>query len=78
MTIVLWAGSFVGLVFGLMHALYVYRLVMAEGPADAAPSQARAMYYAIWTLGLWALFGSYVLVLWLVGAAFWLVFKAGR
>ncbi len=78
MTAVLWAGTLVGVVFGLFHALYVYRLVMAEGPADAAPSHARAGYYALWTLGLWLLFGSYVLVLWLIGAAFWLVFKAFR
>ncbi len=78
MTAVLWAGTLVGVVFGLLHALYVYRLVMAEGPADAAPSHARAGYYALWTLGLWLLFGTYMLVLWLIGAAFWLVFKAFR
>ncbi len=34
MTTVLWAGTLVGVVFGLLHAFYVYRLVMAEGPAD--------------------------------------------
>ena len=78
MTAVLWAGTLVGVVFGLFHALYVYRLVMAEGPADAAPSHARAGYYALWTLGLWLFFGTYMLVLWLIGAAFWLIFKAGR
>ena len=42
------------------------------------PSHARAGYCALWTLGLWLLFGTYMLVLWLIGAAFWLVFKAGR
>ncbi len=78
MTTVLWAGTAVGLAFGLMHALYVYRLVLAECPADTAPSHARAAYYALWTFGLWLLFGTYMLVLWLVGAALWLVFKAGR
>ena len=78
MTTVLWAGTVVGVVFGLLHGLYVYRLIMAEGPADTAPSHARAGYYALWTFGLWLLFGTYMLVLWLIGAAFWLVFKAFR
>ena len=78
MTAVLWAGTVVGVVFGLLHALYVYRLVIAEGPADGPGGHLRAGYYALWTLGLWLLFGTYMLVLWLIGAAFWLVFKAGR
>ena len=78
MTVVLWAGTLAGVVFGLIHAFYVYRLILAEGPTDAAPNHARAGYYALWTLGLWFLFGTYMLVLWLVGAVFWLVFKAGR
>lgn len=63
MTDLLWAGTVVGAVLGLLHAGYVYRVVSAAGGTDA---QARGGYYALWTFFLWLLFGSYVLVLWLI------------
>ena len=61
MNSVLWAGAAVGAVLGLLHAIYVYRLVAVDGPV-------RAGYYALWTFGLWLLFGTYVLVLWVISA----------
>lgn len=78
MTAVLWAGTFVGALFGLIHAAYVYRLLMVGAPAEAPTSHARALYYALWTLGLWLLFGSYVLVLWAAGVVFYVLFRAFR
>ena len=59
MTTILWAGTTVGAIFGTLHAIYVYRLVAADG-------HVRAGYYALWTLALWLLFGTYMLVLWVI------------
>ncbi len=78
MTAVMWTGTFVGVLFGLLHATYVYRLIVAEAPADAASSHPRAVYYGLWTFCLWVLFGTYVLVLGLIGAVLYIVFKVGR
>ena len=63
MNSVLWAGAVVGAIFGLLHAGYVYRVVSVQGGATA---HARAGYYALWTFLLWLLFGTYLLVLWLI------------
>jgi hypothetical protein len=75
---VMWAGSAVGVLIGLAHAAYVYRIVAIGTPADMGPNHARGVCYAIWTVLLWALFGSYIVVLWLVGIVLYLVFKAFR
>lgn len=66
MTNVLWAGMFVSTILGIFHAIYVYQLVTAGAPAGGAVIHGRGIYYAMWTLGLWILFGAYVLVLWVV------------
>jgi len=63
MNSVFWAGTLVGAVVGLLHAGYVYRVVSVQGGAAV---HARAGYYALWTLSLWLLFGTYVLVLWII------------
>ena len=60
---VLWAGTAVGTLFGLLHAGYVYRVVSAPGGSTA---HLRASYYALWTVVLWLLFGTYLLVLWII------------
>jgi hypothetical protein len=72
---VLWAGTVVGAILGLLHAGYVYRLVSVPGGAVA---HARAGYYAAWTLALWLLFGTYVLVLWLVAAVAYAIARPFR
>ena len=74
----MWAGSAVGALLGLAHAAYVYRIVTKWGSTDIGPNHTRGFYYALWTIGLWILFGSYVLVLWLAGIVLYLVFKAFR
>ena len=73
----LWVGTLAGALLGTVHAVYVYRLVAAEPPAKTL-RPLRPAYYALWTLGLWVLFGSYLLGLWLVGLVFYSVFKAFR
>ena len=78
MDMLVWVGTIIGMSFGLFHAVYVYRFAVTEPPADSASSRVRSFYYAFSTFVLWALFGTYVLVLWLVGAVFFAVFKAFR
>lgn len=60
---VLWAGTVVGAVLGLLHAGYVYRAIAISGGIAARP---RAGYYALFTFALWLFFGTYVLVLWVI------------
>jgi hypothetical protein len=80
LTIALWIGSAVGAVLGLFHAGYVYRQHLsdsANAPAGISfAARLRAGYYAVWTLGLWILFGSYVLYLWVLGCILYLLYKA--
>lgn len=73
MTTVLWTGTVVGALLGFFHAIYVYRMVAVEA---GAAGHARAGYYALWTLGLWTLFGSYVLVLWLISVVVYAIARA--
>ena len=75
---VMWAGSAVGVLLGLAHAAYVYRVVAHGVPVGAEPNHARGIYFALWTFGLWLLFSSYVLILWLIGVLLYTIFKAFR
>ena len=75
---VMWAGSAVGALLGMAHAAYVFRITANEFAEDTGPNYARGFYYALWTIGLWILCGSYVLVLWLVSIVLYGVFKAFR
>lgn len=74
----MWIGSMVGALLGLAHATYVFRVVAKSVPSGVSPNYPGAVYFAIWTFGLWVLFGTYVLVLWVVGGVLYLVFKAFR
>ena len=60
---IFWVGTIIGAILGLLHGGYVYRVLSI--PSGAA-AHGRAGYYAVWTLALWILFGTYVLVLWLI------------
>ena len=63
-------GSAVGVIIGLVHAGYVYFQRTRESPKKLAEHplriRANAAYFALWTLVLWAAFGSYVFYLWLI------------
>ncbi len=58
-------GTALGVVFGALHAPLVFRSRIA----DEGASPARAAYFAVWAITLWALFGTYLLAFWLIGAA---------
>lgn len=60
----LWAGTFLGAVFGLIHAIHNFRQRMM----DPGSGLAGAFYFALWTFALWTLFGAYLLVFWIIGA----------
>ena len=64
-------GSSVGAVLGLLHATSIYSRRTGEIPERKAKHpikvRAGAAYYALWTLLLWVLFGSFVVLLWLIG-----------
>lgn len=66
-------GSAVGASAGLTHAAGLARKLFAR--ADFAHSSfalggiLTPLYYGLWTLLLWMVFGSYVLYLWLAACA---------
>ena len=62
MSLLLWVGTILGAAVGLAHAIYLWRVSMQE-----ANSRNTAIYRGVWAIGLWTLFGTYVLVLWIVG-----------
>ena len=66
-------GFVIGALLGLLHAAYVYRVVTSTAPASVGPQ--RGFYYAMWTFVLWALFGSYVMILWCLSVV---LFSASR
>lgn len=66
MNTVMWMGTVVGVVFGCAHGVYVYRTIAANSMAAEGGSggnRLRAAYYGFWTIMLWVLFGTYVVVL---------------
>jgi len=65
MSTYLWIGSGLGALIGLLHALHMFR----RQSAMPASNPALALWFALWTLALWTLFGAYVLTFWLIGAA---------
>ena len=76
-TMLVWVGTLVGVILGAAHAVYVYRVV-ARGATGVSNSQVRGVYYASWTVLLWLLLGSYVVALWLAGAATYVLFRSFR
>jgi hypothetical protein len=75
MNSLLWGGTIVGALLGLLHAGYIYRVVSMPGGAAA---HIRAGYYALWTLALWLLFGTYVFVLWMISVIAYIIAKFFR
>ena len=63
-----WLGSAIGAVIGIAHGVNLYRQMAARAPAGRATSgKAQALYYALWTLLLWTVFGAYALLFWILG-----------
>ena len=79
MAILLMIGSAVGIIIGLVHAVYVYFQRTKEDPKKLAEHplkvRANAAYFALWTLLLWAAFGSYIFNLWLISVVIYAAFQ---
>ena len=73
MAMFIWIGTAIGFVVGTFHARSIFRQRLAQGVG-----MPKAIYFAVWTLFLWSLFGAYVLAFWLLGAAGIAVSRAGR
>lgn len=67
-------GVVFGAAVGLAHGAYVF----VERFARPGVGPWVALYYAIWTVALWALFGGYVLVLSLIAIPLFAVRSAAR
>ncbi len=80
MSTLLMIGSAVGVIIGLVHGCYVYVQRTKEDPKKLAEHpvrvRANAAYFALWTLVLWAAFGSYVFNLWLVSVVIYTAYKS--
>ncbi len=79
MSTLLMIGSAVGVIIGLVHGCYVYFQRTREDPKRLADHpvrvRANAVYFALWTLVLWAAFGSYVFNLWLISVVIYAAYK---
>lgn len=62
MSSLLWVGTVFGAAIGLAHAVYLWRVSLQE-----TDSRSIALYRGVWAIGLWTIFGTYVLVLWIIG-----------
>jgi hypothetical protein len=71
-------GTIIGLVLGLMHTVYLTRLIASGSDTTVTPGRPSILNYSGWTLLLWLLMGAYVFGFWLVGLVFYLIFKAFR
>ncbi len=75
MNSIVWIGSLLGLAIGSLHAVHLYRGRVADGRVSAgggatahlATAHLEGAYYGLWALALWVIFGTYVLVLWVIG-----------
>ena len=68
LTTLLWIGTIVGLVAGLVHAVHIISVQTRLPGADAV---AMAWWRALWAVVLWTAFGGYLLLMWLLAAAPW-------
>src|SRR5262245_14638319 len=68
----LWIGSALGAAVGLVHGVYLYRQQVGRAPAsDPTGNKAAGLYYGLWAVLLWTIFGAYVLAFWILGAVAW-------
>ena len=67
-----------GAIFGLAHAIYVFRVVARESSGNNPSQRLPALYAAAWTLLLWIVFGTYLMLLWLLGCLLYPVFSGRR
>jgi hypothetical protein len=83
MNTIVWIGSLLGLAIGSLHAVDLYRRRVADARASAtagatahlATAHLEGAYYGLWALALWVIFGTYVLVFWVIGAVAHSIFR---
>ncbi len=83
MNTIVWIGSLLGLAIGSLHAIQLYRRRVADARESAAASTTAQLatahlegaYYGLWALALWVIFGTYVLVLWVIGVVAYSIFR---
>ncbi len=83
MNTIVWIGSLLGLAIGSLHAVHLYRARVADAresaaggaTADLATAHLEGAYYGLWALALWVIFGTYVLVLWVIGTVAYSIFR---
>ena len=68
----------IGAAIGLVHAAYVFRAVRLANGETGAGKRPPPIVYSIWTILLWTLLGGYVLAMWVIGAAGYLLFRRSR
>jgi len=82
MTNALIVGSSVGVIIGLLHAWSVYTRRVSAFPEKVAARpvavRASAAYFALWTIFLWVLFGSYVFYLWVISVVLYTIYSGVR
>lgn len=82
MTTLTIVGIAVGTIIGLVHAFHVYSRRVRECPDQLVEHpvavRARAVYFALWTLPLWMLLGSYVFYLWVISVAVYGAYTATK
>ena len=71
-------GTLLGALCGLAHAAYVYSVVASAGGTESSQRTGEALYAAAWTLLLWLLLGTYLLIFWLLGGLLMLLSRAWR
>lgn len=65
-----WMGFALGALAGMLHGWTLFQRQMRRAAKSGARSgKLKAAYNAIWSLVLWTLFGPYVLGVWLLGSA---------
>ena len=70
--VIFWLGTALGFAVGLLHAIQI----VATGSKDTSPDRRFArLYGAFWAIGLWTLFGAYLLILWLLAFVLRLAFS---
>jgi hypothetical protein len=67
-------GALFGTACGAVHAAYVF----SERISQRDTGTGTALYYAVWTLALWILFGSYVLYLSMIAIPLFALARAIR
>ena len=71
-------GTLLGALCGLAHAAYVYSVVVSADGTESSQRTGEALYAAVWTLLLWLLLGTYLLIFWLLGGLLMLLSRAWR